>query len=137
MGGRASGDAAKKLRYTAPDVVIAAVAVALLGYVASTTLRPVLHNAAATNAAFQGDLAAAERHLVAAAVQARRFGSRGSLATALERLADLRWQTGRWLESEEPLEQLLALREQSLGSRLPLVADVLERLVLVAQHRHE
>lgn len=125
----------KTVRHRITDLVISAVTVTVLGYVATTTLRPVFYNAAATNAELRGDSAAAERYLIAATVQARRFNVRGSLTIAVERLADLYWKAERYPESEQQLLQLMALRELRLGSRHQLVAEVLDRLGLAAQQQ--
>lgn len=125
----------QRARRPLTDWLVSAFALAVLGYVATTTLRPVYHNAAATNAQLRGDDAAAERHLITAAAQARRFDAQGSLTTAIERLADHYWKAERYAESEQQLLQLLALRELQLGNRHPLHAGVLDRLGLAAQQQ--
>jgi len=133
MSARPVGARMKATGRPVTDWLTAAFALGLLGYLAITTMRPVYHNAAATNAALHGDDTAAERHLIAAATTARRFDAQGSLTIAVERLADLYWKAERFAESEQQLLQLLELRELRVGSRHLLVAEVLDRLGLAAQ----
>lgn len=118
-----------------PDLFLGVLMFGVIAVIATTTLRPVLYNAAATAAELDGDLAAAERHLVRAVETGRRFGAQDSVATALDRLVGLYTLQQRDAEAEAMLEELLALRTDRFGEAHPAVAEVLEDLGIAAKQQ--